>query len=156
MFLTLGLVGGFAVMLTSAIGECYCAFCKSTRKYFLHKSLRAIHYVQASFLSVFFMYVFWQTFDARVFLILAALLVATEMLLVLRWRIYIVCSKCGFDPVLYMKDPDTAARRVSEFMQKYETEPQFELLPSPKRNLHHRRVPAKVKSNENLSGHSNL
>ncbi len=102
------------------------------------------------------MVLFWGGFDGRVFLILAALLVGTEILLVVRWRIYIVCSKCGFDPVLYIKDPDLAAERVSEFMVKYDVEPEFELLPNPKRNLHHRRVPAKVKSNEIPRGHTNL
>ncbi len=144
------------MVLSSGIGECYCAFCKSRRKYFLDKNLRAIHYLQAAFLSTLLMYVFWGEFDARVFFIAAALLVATELVLLLRWRIYIVCSKCGFDPVLYVKNPESAAQQVSDYMKKYDHEPQFELLPNPKRNLHHRRVPVKVMANENLSGRSNL
>lgn len=130
-------------MLSSPIGDCYCAFCKSPRKYFIHKNLRAVHYVQAAFLSTFLMYLIWNKFEARVFLIMATLLVGLELGLLVRWRLYIVCTKCGFDPVLYRKDPEVASKKVAQFMERYEADPQFELLPNPKKNLHHRRVPVR-------------
>lgn len=129
-------------MLSSPVGDCYCAFCKSPRKYFVHKNLRAVHYVQAALLSTLFMYLIWGTFEAKVFLILATLLVAIELGLLIRWRLYIVCSKCGFDPVLYRKDPEIAAQKVLQFMERYDVDPKYELLPHPKRNLHRRKVPA--------------
>ncbi|OQW46863.1 MAG: hypothetical protein A4S09_02850 [Proteobacteria bacterium SG_bin7] len=131
-------------MLSSPVGDCYCAFCKSPRKYFIHKSLRPIHYVQAALLSTLLMYLIWSEFEARVFLIMAALLIALELGLLVRWRLYISCSKCGFDPVLYRKDPEIASKKVTQFMERYAADPQFELLPNPKKNLHHRRVPARL------------
>jgi hypothetical protein len=138
--LSLGLGGH--VVLSSPVGDCYCAFCKSPRKYFLHKNLRAIHYLQAALVSVFFMYAIWGEFEPKVFFIMATLLVATEIALHVRWRLYIVCTRCGFDPLLYLKDPEAAAKRVITFLDRYDSDPAYELLPNPKRNLHHRPVPA--------------
>ena len=39
----------------------------------------------------------------------------SEIFIQLRWRLTVACPRCGFDPVLYVKDPEKAARRVRQF-----------------------------------------
>lgn len=41
----------------------------------------------------------------------------TEVLIQLRWRVSIACQKCGFDPVLYLRDPKKAATLVKQTMR---------------------------------------
>lgn len=69
----------------------------------------------------------WGRFDARVFVIFAFLLSMTEIVIQFRWRMSLICHSCGFDPVVYVKDPPAAARKVREKLEKRRTDPSMAL-----------------------------
>ncbi|GIL17779.1 MAG: hypothetical protein BroJett040_15300 [Oligoflexia bacterium] len=68
--------------------------------------------IAAGFGSLVLMYVFWQEFDPRVLFVFVVLLAAAEIFIHFRWRLNIVCKHCGFDPVLYLKNPQLASEKV--------------------------------------------
>lgn len=86
------------------------------------------------------MLVFWQEFDPRFFVLFALFLGLMEIALLVRWRIYIVCPFCKFDPITYLKDPEKVAARVSQHLKHVSDNDEFTLMPNPKRNLHHRKI----------------
>lgn len=53
-----------------------------------------------------------------------------EAFIKIRWRIHMVCRNCGFDPVIYVKDPNKAAHLVKEFLDRRAQDPAF-LLRDP-------------------------
>lgn len=69
------------------------------------------------------MYFFWQRFDPRFLVILAVFLGLTESFIQIRWRLSVFCKQCGFDPVLYVKDPEKAAAKVREQLAKRREDP---------------------------------
>lgn len=46
-----------------------------------------------------------------------------EIIAQLRWRLSLPCSKCGFDPLLYIKSPEKAARRVKAHLEERKNDP---------------------------------
>jgi hypothetical protein len=45
-------------------------------------------------------------------IIWAAFALISELFVSMRWRISMVCKNCGFDPILYIKEPEKAAEKV--------------------------------------------
>ncbi|MBX3040787.1 MAG: hypothetical protein KF789_08795, partial [Bdellovibrionaceae bacterium] len=60
------------------------------------------------------MWLMWGAADARVFIIFVCFLAISEYFVQIRWRLSVVCRACGFDPVLYVKDPKRAAQLVKQ------------------------------------------
>ncbi|MCB0356973.1 MAG: hypothetical protein KDD40_08205 [Bdellovibrionales bacterium] len=60
------------------------------------------------------MYIMWQGFDAKVSVVFVFCLIFAEAFVKLRWRLSIVCPHCGFDPVIYTKNPDVACQKVKK------------------------------------------
>lgn len=54
----------------------------------------------------------WQAIDARVLVLFVFCLAIAELFIQIRWRLTLACPFCGFDPVLYIKDPQQAAAKV--------------------------------------------
>ena len=50
-----------------------------------------------------------------------------EAMVRIRWRLAMICTYCGFDPILYLRDPDKMSRRVSEYMEKRSKAPSYVL-----------------------------
>jgi hypothetical protein len=73
--------------------------------------------------SALVMFAFWQTFDPRVILIFIGFLTFSEVFVRIRWRLQVVCRHCGFDPVLYVKDPSLAAERARVFLVRRKADP---------------------------------
>ena len=76
------------------------------------------------------MYAFWGAFDPRVLVIMAVFLAMTETFIQIRWRLSVACKQCGFDPVLYVKEPEKAAQKVSLHLQNRREDPKY-LLAKP-------------------------
>jgi hypothetical protein len=118
-------------MLKTAI-RCYCAFCRSERTVYRKRHLSLVDGVLAVVASVSFMLVLWQDFDPRVFVFIGISLCITEMFISFRWRLSIACTRCGFDPVIYKKNPEIAAAKVRAHMERSKEDPMSLFSPPPK------------------------
>lgn len=126
--------------------SCYCAFCKNPRKVYRSKYLSLFAVVGLVGLSFLMTYIIWQSVDARGLFLLATLLMIGEVFHQVRWRQSMICSNCGFDPVLYLKSPELAGEKIKEFMNIRADRPEYLLRPSVQR------PPQKVRSKgQNIS-----
>ncbi|MGZ3803854.1 MAG: hypothetical protein ACXVB4_06580 [Pseudobdellovibrionaceae bacterium] len=89
-----------------------------------------LNIIYAALLSLLVMYCFWSAFDPRVLVIFAVALGFTETFIQIRWRLSVPCKQCGFDPVLYLKDADKAADKVTEHLKQRRLNPKY-LLAKP-------------------------
>ncbi len=118
-------------MLKTAI-RCYCAFCRSERTVYRKRHLSLVDGTLAIVGSISLMLVIWQDFDPRVFVFVGLSLCITEIFMGLRWRLSIACTRCGFDPVLYKRNPDKAAAQVRFHMERSKEDPMSLFNPPPK------------------------
>jgi hypothetical protein len=86
------------------------------------------------------MMLIWREFDPRVFTIFIIFLAIGETFVQLRWRMSLTCKHCGFDPVIYKKNPEDAAEKVRGHLLRRREDPRY-LLARPL-DLPVRRVPA--------------
>lgn len=109
----------------------------------------------------------WSEFDPRGVLIFAALLGLGEITLHWRWRLGISCPHCGFDLLLYKRNPEQASQRVRQFFERRSVMPDFLLtghalietqrrLGSAKRKISAQKPDRKRSSNEKSRRHSDL
>ncbi|MFN3696457.1 MAG: hypothetical protein ACK4VO_03365 [Pseudobdellovibrio sp.] len=112
--------------------ECYCAFCKNTRKVYLSKHLNLAGVVGLVLLSYVVTSIIWQEADIRGLAILGVLLIVAEAFTRLRWRQSMICGHCGFDPVIYVQSPDRAAQKIQNYMRRRTERPEFLLKPALK------------------------
>lgn len=105
--------------------NCFCAFCRSPRRIYKKRNIGVLNIVYAALASLVVMYAFWQDFDPRGLIIFSVLLAMTETFIQFRWRLSIPCRQCGFDPVLYIKDPTRAADKVTLHLQKRREDPRY-------------------------------
>jgi hypothetical protein len=82
--------------------------------------------------SLLLSFIIWQAYDPRAVVFFALGLGVAELFVLIRWRVTIACPKCGFDPVLYKKNPQAAADRVKRFMDWRRQDPAAVLNPPPK------------------------
>jgi len=82
--------------------------------------------------AVLFGVIIWQDFDPRAIVLFAIGLGLSELFVIFRWRLSIVCPHCGFDPVLYKKAPESAAKRVKGYLETRRQDPLMALSPAPK------------------------
>jgi hypothetical protein len=88
--------------------------------------------VWLSFLmSVFLMFSLWGTFDPRVLFVFVVALSVAEVFVQVRWRMGIRCQHCGFDPVVYMRDPKRAAAIVRKQFEERSQNLEFLFTDSP-------------------------
>ncbi len=111
--------------------RCYCAFCRTERVVYRKKHLSALDAALNMVGAVIIMLLVFQDFDPRVLVFFSIGLVSTELFIMLRWRMTINCAKCGFDPVLYKKDPEKAAAKVKAYMTDRSDDPLW-VLSKPK------------------------
>lgn len=120
--------------------KCFCAFCKTERKVYKVKHISWTNVVLTFLLTVLFSIVYWQKIDPRAVLLFALGLGISELFIQLRWRLTLPCTHCGFDPVLYIRDPSLAANRVKNFLQQKAQDPMYFLSPNPLLRLNAERL----------------
>jgi len=76
-------------------------------------------------LSAAFMFVIWQGFDPRVFVVFGIMLMVSEVIIQIRHRLSVICHFCGFDPKLYKKSSAQAAELVRVTLEKKREDPDF-------------------------------
>lgn len=82
--------------------------------------------------SFLLMVLIWQDFDPRFLLFFALGLVWSESWVLWRWRLSMPCKKCGFDPLIYKRNPARAAEKVKAFIARRATDPFAALKPMPR------------------------
>jgi len=110
--------------------NCYCAFCRTPRRIYKKRSIGFLNIIYAVVSAFIVMYVIWGAFDPRVLMVMAVFLAMAETFIQIRWRLSVACKQCGFDPVLYVKEPDKAAEKVTAHLKKRREDPKY-LLARP-------------------------
>lgn len=96
--------------------QCFCAFCKHQRRIYTKKNMSALNFFLCGLASALMCTALWQSFDPKFFVIFAFSLVCTEIFIKMRWRLSLPCPYCGFNPVVYLQDPEKAAQQVKHFL----------------------------------------
>ena len=87
--------------------------------------------MQAFSISALLSYAFWESLHPLSAVFALSFMVLAEIGARMRRRAELVCRKCGFDPVLYKKDPELAKLKVQEFFKKNIMDPDVPLIDSP-------------------------
>ncbi len=98
--------------------SCYCAFCKSSRRVYTKRHVRAMDVLYASALGILMSLFFWQEIDFKLIPFSVSVLGLMEVSIQIRWRMSLPCKKCGFDPLTYIKSPSKAAEQVRMRFEK--------------------------------------
>lgn len=102
----------FAYFFSGRRTNVYCAFCGSERKVYQQKHVNWLELTLVAILSNVIMWTVWQEVDQRVSYIFLFGLLVMEIFVQLRRRMSLVCTDCGFDPVIYLRNPQAAAQQV--------------------------------------------
>ncbi len=119
--------------------KCFCAFCKNQRRVYRKKHIDWTNVLMSFVSSTLLMVALWQGFQPEIILFFVVLVVASEILIQVRWRMSLPCPHCGFDPLLYTRKPEEAARRVVNFIENQRETPQYWLKGDPLRQLPRRK-----------------
>jgi hypothetical protein len=112
--------------------RCYCPFCKIERRVYLKKHISIIDLIFCLLLAGMVSFAAKQTLDPRALIVFVVASAMLEMLIQLRRRISLVCSRCGFDPVIYSRDHGLAAQLVKTHLEERQNDPNYLLFPKPK------------------------
>lgn len=110
--------------------NCFCAFCKSPRRIYRKRNIGITNILGSALAAVVLMFVIWQQYDPRVMIVFVVCAAISEVFVKIRWRLSVVCRVCGFDPVLYLKQPEEAANKVKMQLDLRKQDPKY-LLSKP-------------------------
>lgn len=103
--------------------QAFCAFCRVPRRVYKKKRIGSGDVFAALLGAAVLTALIFQEFDARGIFFFVGLLFISETFIQLRWRTGVVCPHCGFDPVLYVKEPEKAAQKVRAHLEKRADDP---------------------------------
>ena len=92
--------------------SCFCAFCKSPRRVYSKRHIGAIDGAYTFLLGFLLGLLIWQEVNPKFIPISITFMGIAEIVIQLRWRLSLPCRKCGFDPLLYLRNPSAAAEKV--------------------------------------------
>jgi hypothetical protein len=119
----------------ASVEKRFCGFCKCERNVYTKVHVAWTDVLGCAVLSTLLVLIIWQSFDPRGFLFFGLLLGIGEFLIQLRWRVSIACPYCGFDPVLYRRQPSRAAEQVKAHLDRRRADPNYILSSKPYANL---------------------
>ncbi|MEO0336968.1 MAG: hypothetical protein AAF202_11265 [Pseudomonadota bacterium] len=119
-------------MANSVSQQSFCAYCKTPRKVYLKRHITATNVWLSFLMSVLLMFTIWGTVDPRALFVFVVSLSVAEVFVQVRWRMGLRCQHCGFDPVIYMRDPSRAAKMVREHFERRSQSLEFLFTDSPK------------------------
>jgi hypothetical protein len=117
--------------MSEVSARCYCAFCRSERVVYRKRHVSLVDVALALAGAFLTSFIIWQDFDPRLVMFFVTYVGFAEIFIVFRWRLSISCPHCGFDPVVYCKNPEQAATRVKAHYARRREEPSFVLSPPP-------------------------
>lgn len=113
----------------SARKSCYCAFCKVERKVYVNKHLTLVSIIGLVLLGLVMTLTVFKTLDPRGLAIVGTLLIIAEIFSQTKWRTSMICRNCGFDPVVYVRNPEQAGLKIKAFLEMRKDSPDFLLRP---------------------------
>ena len=96
--------------------SCYCAFCKVERKVYRFKHLALLDIFGLIILGITCTYAVYKSLDPRGLYFIAIFLLIGEAFAQAKWRTSMVCRNCGFDPVIYIRNPEQAGLKIRAFL----------------------------------------
>ncbi len=108
-----------------------CAFCKLEHRVYLKKEVSAFDFLILLMVTALLAFAIWDGPDLRSMVIFSGLAFLLQIFLRVRFRESVKCPHCGFDPILYKKNPQLAATRVNEYIALRKDNPEFMLRPKP-------------------------
>lgn len=115
----------------------FCAFCGHRRRVYVKAHVGALDIVLCAFLGLLVVTPFADGFDPSGFAVGAVFCGFAEVFVSIRHRLSLKCSKCGFDPIVYRRSHDDAARLVREHAKSRAENPRS-LLAEPVRPVKYR------------------
>lgn len=109
---------------------CFCAFCRTPHRVYANKGIGVTHIILSTLFTLCFMWGYWGHWHLQAIPILLLSLFLSELLLHFRWRLALICRQCGFDPLIYKKNPEKAAMKVKLFLLNRKNNPHFLLAPA--------------------------
>ena len=100
------------------LDKCLCAFCQLERRVYRKKHISLANALLALVASLVVMLGIWQKLDPRGLVLFVLFLAIAEMFIQIRWRLTLACPFCGFDPILYLRNPEKAADKVKVRLNK--------------------------------------
>ena len=116
----------------------YCAFCKSPRRLYRRKHVGLTNVLTALIGAGAMCELFYGGPDPVGLGYFSFFVISAEMFVYLRWRAALTCRMCGFDPLVYRRDPRAASAQVREFFDRMGDDPKFMLSKSPLVDVHRR------------------
>jgi hypothetical protein len=111
--------------------EVYCSFCSLPHKVYAQKHVSPLGLGAFAVISVIVSYAGWHEFHWLACLLFITMAGWAEFVYQMRWRHSVNCKNCGFDPLVYKKNPEDAAQLVNEFMALRRGDPNYLLKPRP-------------------------
>lgn len=115
--------GSFVKNIWRRHENCFCAFCRTPRRIARKKHINFANVLAAVPVAILLMWAFWRDADPRVMVVYVVLLAFAETFVQMRWRLSVACTSCGFDPVVYLKDPALAVSKVKRRLDQRKQDP---------------------------------
>jgi hypothetical protein len=109
--------------------SCYCAFCKVERKVYTNKHLSLFGVIGLVFLGIVITNTVFNNLDPRGLFFVGIFLIIGELFSQTKWRTAMICRNCGFDPVVYVRNPEQAGLKIKAFLERRKDSPDFLLKP---------------------------
>jgi hypothetical protein len=90
-----------------------------------------VNILQAFGIALASSYIFWREVNPKAFIIFVVVLMVSESLIIFRRRMEMECPHCGFDPVLYVKNPEAACLKVKSKIELRQSDPDVWLARRP-------------------------
>lgn len=111
--------------------EVYCGFCRLPHKVYNRKHISWIEVMSFALMAGIVSFIGWGEFHWASLLVFLLGTLWTEFMFQFRWRQSIKCKSCGFDPMIYKRNPEEAAQIVKAFLDNRKIDPSFMLKPQP-------------------------
>lgn len=109
--------------------SCYCAFCKNQRKVYANKHLTLSDILGLVLLGIVMTYAVFRSLDTRGLAAIGTMLIIGELFSQTKWRSSMICRHCGFDPIIYVRDPGKAGLKIKAFLEMRSEMPEYLLKP---------------------------
>lgn len=119
-------------MKLRASSKVLCAFCKLEHRVYFKKEVGAIDLTLLLTITGVLAFTIWGGPDLRSLAIFGGAAFMLQVFLRVRYRESVKCPHCGFDPILYKKNPTAAAQVVKQFLEQRKNNPQYLLMPQPR------------------------